>query len=139
MARRPYLTKHFHVSEFDCNDGTKVPVEYHEQLRRLCEWFLEPMRKKFGSCNVHSGYRHRAYNDAIGGARFSFHVYTDRKSSDGVAADVSFEKGSVAEWVRYAKWLRFKNRKRQGGIGNYPQGGFIHIDTRDYKADWNGS
>lgn len=133
------LTKNFHTREFDCNDGTPVPKEYYNQLENLCEWFLEPMREKFGRCNVHSGYRHRAYNDRIGGARLSFHVYTDRRPRDGVAADVSFKRGSVKEWHAEAKRLREKNREGQGGIGYYPQGGFIHIDTRDYEADWYGS
>lgn len=141
MAGRKQLTPNFNVKEFDCNDKnrTKVPTKYEPQLEVLCENFLEPMRKKFGPCTVHSGYRTRAYNTAIGGARLSFHVYPDRRPRDGVAADVSFEKGTVAQWHAEAKRLRNKNRNGQGGIGYYPQGGFIHIDTRDYLADWNGS
>lgn len=133
------LTPHFRASEFNCNDGTKVPEKYHRQLKVLCENFLEPMRKKFGPCTVHSGYRTRAWNTKVGGARLSFHVYDDRRPRDGVAADTSYDKGSVADWVKEAKRLRTKNRKGQGGIGNYPQGGFVHIDTRDSQADWNGS
>lgn len=133
------LTKHFNSSEFDCRDGTKVPERYHRQLTVLCENFLEPMRKKFGPCSVHSGYRTRAYNDRIGGARFSFHVYTDRRPRDGVAADVSFARGTPKQWRRKARRLRRFRRRGQGGIGYYPQGGFIHIDSRDYAADWDGS
>lgn len=136
---RHRLTKHFVVEEFDCNDGTPVPNRYYKELTKLCETFLEPMRERFGACTVNSGYRTRQYNDRIGGARLSFHVYTDRKQRDGVAADVSFERGSVADWTEFAKALRANRRAGKGGIGYYPQGGFIHIDTRDYKADWNGS
>ena len=132
------LTKNFDSSEFDCNDGTKVPKEYHGQLEKLCEWFLEPMRAKFGACTVLSGYRHEAYNRAIGGARYSFHVYDDRLPREGVAADLLFTKGGPKEWVKEAKRLRTKNRGGKGGIGYYPNSGFIHIDSRDYESDWTG-
>lgn len=141
MTTRLRVSPHFVIEEFDCNDGTKVPNSHEQAIKKLCKIFLEPMREKFGACTVHSGFRTRTYNDKIGGARFSFHVYTDRKRRDGVAADVSFAKGSVADWVAYAKTLRLQREDGEGngGIGNYPQGGFIHIDTRDYPADWNGS
>lgn len=133
------LSENFTIEEFDCNDGTKVPARYYAELEALCRDFLEPMRAKFGPCNVHSGFRTSAYNQRIGGARFSFHVYTDRVPTAGVAADVSFAKGSVLEWTEKARRLRSRKRGGKGGIGYYPQGGFTHIDTRDYAADWNGS
>ena len=136
---RLQLSEHFTIEEFDCNDGTRVPKEYEPALRRLCNWYLEPMRKKFGPCTVHSGFRHTEYNRRIGGARLSFHDYLLRKPKDGVAADVSFKNGNPSQWHSRAKRLRFWRRKGKGGLGYYPQGGFIHIDTRDYAADWNGS
>lgn len=139
MAKRKQLTENFNVQEFDCKDGTKVPTKYEGQLEHLCRWFLEPLRKKFGACQVNSGYRTDEYNARINGASMSYHVYTDRRPRQGVAADVEFAKGSVADWHKEAKRLRRSKRNGQGGIGFYPQGGFIHIDTRDYPADWNGS
>ena len=139
MATRQRLSEHFTIEEFDCNDGTKVPDRYVPALKYLCETFLEPMREEFGPCFVHSGFRTRPYNDRIGGARWSFHVYTDRRRKDGVAADVSFARGSVTDWKRKAVSIRSNKRNGDGGIGFYPQGGFVHIDTRDYPADWNGS
>lgn len=139
MGRRNQLTKHFNAEEFDCNDGTKVPERYEPQLHVLCKNFLEPMRAKFGACEVHSGFRTEEWNRLVGGARASYHVYTQRRPRHGVAADVSFAKGSVKDWHTEAKRLRRKNRGGEGGIGYYPQGGFVHIDTRDYPADWNGS
>ena len=136
---RHKLTEHFAREEFDCRDGTPVPVSHHDQVRYLCRVFLEPMRKRFGPCRVVSGFRTPSYNRSVGGARLSFHVYTDRQPQEGVASDVIFERGSVRRWWLYAKWLRLTRRGGRGGIGFYPQGGFVHIDTRDYKADWNGS
>jgi uncharacterized protein YcbK (DUF882 family) len=49
-----------------------------------------------------------------------------------------FQKGGPTQWVAYAKTLRTKNRKGRGGIGYYPRSGFIHLDNRNYKADWSG-
>lgn len=133
------LTKNFHSREFDCNDGTPVPEEYYRQLTVLCENFLEPMREKFGPCTVNSGYRTPEWNVKVGGARGSFHIYIDRRPRHGVAADVEFARGSVKDWHEEACRLRDKNRDGQGGIGYYAQGGWVHIDTRDYKSDWIGS
>lgn len=141
MSHGKQLTEHFHSSEFDCKDGTPVPDKYYPALTKLCEVFLEPMRKKFGPGFIHSGFRTTEHNRRVGGARASFHVYTDRPRRDGVAADVSFRKGSVNQWRDEAQRLRAnrKDGKGNGGIGFYIQGGFIHVDTRDYPADWNGS
>lgn len=137
-APRTQLTKNFNAREFDCKDGTKMPAKYEGQVKRLCEWYLEPMREKFGPCVVLSGFRTPDHNDAIGGATYSFHVYTLRLPRNGVAVDVMFAKGNPRQWRRMARRLRRRNRKTLGGIGYYPNSGFIHIDTRDYKSDWEG-
>lgn len=138
MSTRRRLTRHFTIEEFDCNDGTRVPKEYEEELERLCRTFLEPMRSRFGTCFVHSGYRTVTYNRAIGGARSSYHVYTLRRPRAGVAVDVSFAHGNPRRWKRAARRIRRSRRGGRGGIGYYPAGGFVHLDTRDYAADWEG-
>lgn len=134
------LSPNFHAREFRCHNifRSRVPTRYLPDLRRLCVEYLEPLRKAFGPCTVNSGYRTGRYNRSIGGASASFHVYPDRKPGSGVAADVTFAKGSVSDWHTRAQQLRAKLGNK-GGIGFYPQGGFVHIDNRTYKADWNGS
>ena len=97
--------------------------------------YLEPMRAKFGSCVVLSGYRHRAYNRRIGGAMFSQHIYDVTPGT--VAADVRFARGGPRNWGAYAKELRGKYRKG-GGIGIYIASDFVHVDNRTYNADWSG-
>lgn len=141
MKTRERLSKNFTIEEFDCNDGTKVPEEFIPALKKLCDVFLEPMRARFGPCSVHSGFRTPDWNRRVGGASMSFHVYIMRRRRDGVAADVEFARGSVKDWKEYAERLRARREdgRGNGGIGFYPQGGFIHLDTRDYPADWNGS
>ena len=126
---RPRLTPHFHVGEFDCRDGTPVPPTAHAALRRLCEHYLEPMRARFGVCIVVSGYRHRAYNDRIGGAPRSVHVYDEHPRE--VAADVRFARGSGADWADVADELAAP------GVGRYST--FVHVDNRrGGPARWSG-
>jgi uncharacterized protein YcbK (DUF882 family) len=103
---------------FDCHDGTKVQKRDYDGLEYLCRKFLEPLRTKFGSVHINSGFRTTAYNRSIGGASNSFHVYTAHDGNDQ-AADVTCARGN-----------------RKGGLGLYSS--FVHCDIRDEKADWRG-
>lgn len=132
------LSQHFDLHEFACHDGTPVPASHVDALRYLCREILEPLRAKYGPCKVHSGYRTQDYNAKIGGARESFHVYDEHAVHD-VAADVSFARGSVRGWRWKAARILLLKRRRKGGLGMYVAGGFLHVDTRDYVARWNGS
>jgi uncharacterized protein YcbK (DUF882 family) len=133
------LSPHFSLHEFNCHDGTTVPDSAIPALKELCVHVLEPMREKYGPCKVLSGYRHRAYNANIGGARFSQHIYDDTPSS--VAADVRFARGTVSQWARGARW-RFRTKARwrknsRGGVGDYVRSGFVHVDSGP-RRDWHG-
>jgi hypothetical protein len=132
---RNRLTEHFVIEEFDCNDGTHVLPGRAATYRYLCRTFLEPMRRKYGRCIPTSGYRTRAYNDAIGGEPGSYHVNEDHDRDD-VAADVTFARGTPAEWAAMARRIRERERNGRGGIGRYDSQRFIHIDTRDFRSDW---
>lgn len=138
MAKtRHRLSKHFVVEEFDCKDGTKVQKRDYNGLSYLCKQFLEPMRAKYGPCTVHSGFRTASYNRRIGGASNSFHIYTIHDGNDQ-AADVSFRNGNPEQWGATANSIRRQKRKGKGGIGIYPNARFVHIDIRDYAANWRG-
>lgn len=130
------LSPHFKATEFYTHDGSACPMKARAAMVALCLTFLEPMRKKFGACLVLSGYRHERYNQAIGGARHSQHIY--EQSFESVAADVKFAKGTPSAWATEAKKLRTEKRNGKGGIGLYVRSGFVHIDNRNYKADWTG-
>lgn len=136
---RGQITPHFHLNEFHTKDarGSAVPVSSWPALIRLCKNYLEPMRAKFGVCTVISGYRHRAYNNAISGAATnSQHIYDETPGS--VAADTRYERGSSKQWVAHAKTLR-TGLGSGGGIGRYDRDNFIHIDNRTASADWQGN
>ena len=125
------ITAHFRVAEFNCHDGTPVPSAAHPALKRLCQKYLEPMRKEFGVATVLSGFRHRRYNDRIDGAKKSMHVYEEHP--DQVAADVRFAKGSPAQWAAFA------DRLGADGVGRYDDSKFVHVDNRKTgRARWSG-
>lgn len=129
------LTQHFQASEFYCHDGSAPPTLARPAMLDLCRVYLEPLRDRFGTAYVLSGYRHELYNQAIGGARFSQHVY--EQTFEAVAADMRFEKGTPAQWAAYARGIRAKAGGR-GGVGRYDTSGFVHVDNRSWKADWSG-
>ena len=131
------LSENFRSGEFWCNDGTPYRQGRGETYRYICETFLEPMRRRFGACTVTSAYRTKAYNAKVGGASASIHV-NELHDKDDVAVDVFFAKGTPAEWAQMARSIRTKTRGGRGGVGRYDESGFVHIDTRDYKADWSG-
>jgi uncharacterized protein YcbK (DUF882 family) len=136
MAKtRHRLSKHFVIEEFDCHDGTRVKSREFAGLEYLCRQFLEPLRRQFGACSVHSGYRTRDYNRQIGGAANSFHIYPAHDGNDQ-AVDVSFAKGGAVQWHAAANAIRERKRNGKGGLGLYSS--FVHIDIRDYRADWRG-
>lgn len=122
------LTPHFHLSEFNCKDGTSVPKSAVPALRRLATDVLEPLRERFGPCTIMSGYRHAAYNKRIGGATFSQHIYDLHPST--VAADVVLKSGRPSEWADAAEPLLLA-----GGLGRYPS--FVHVDNRGTKTRWS--
>lgn len=120
------LTRHFHVREFHCRDGTPVPVAAYAGLARLARVVLEPARSRFGACYVTSGYRTREYNRRVGGAPSSHHIYDLHPHSP--AADLRFSRGTPREWHRFLDGLV------TGGLGLYPS--FVHVDLRGYRSRW---
>jgi uncharacterized protein YcbK (DUF882 family) len=135
VATRKRLSKHFTVEEFDCHNGTKVQRRDYAGLQALCRQYLEPLRRKFGRVTINSGYRTRAYNASIGGASQSFHVYTEHDGNDQ-AADIRCQRGTPRQWHAYLAGIRQRKRNGRGGLGLYSN--FVHVDLRDYKADWRG-
>lgn len=127
MQTRLRLSDHFVIEEFDCNDGTHVPKQAEQACRDMARLVLEPLREKYGPCTINSGYRHSSYNDRVGGARNSQHVYNNTPFS--IACDVSFRHGNVDRWKKDGAKL-LKKVFGGGGVGRYPRGNFVHFDSR---------
>lgn len=77
---------------------------------------------------IHSCYRSRPYNMAIGGAMNSQHLH-------GKAADISAPKISTGNLWRIVIAIR-DSGAFEGGIGFYQSSGFVHVDIRGSRADW---
>ena len=91
--------------------------------------YAEILRRQFGICTVHSGYRDPFHNAEVGGAPRSLHL-------DFNALDITFRDGTPREWASEAKFLGLDD---WGGVGLYPT--FIHIDTRYLvfgRRPWEG-
>lgn len=124
------LSAHFNLSEFHCKDAarTHVPAIALPALKRLVNEVLEPMRAKFGSCTVWSGFRTDAKNAEVDGKPNSWHLY-HKHSGKGVAADITFAQGTPSQWANEAEHL-----VPNSGLGRYPS--FIHVDNRPGRARW---
>jgi len=101
---RIQLSKNFYLDEFtrsqtatrhgieiEVNRGTRL----FDNLQRLCQEILQPLRDNLGSVHVTSGYRPPKVNQLIGGATTSRHLR-------GLAADIVVTGHSplkVAQWL----------------------------------------
>jgi hypothetical protein len=125
------LSEHFHVAEFDCNNGTAVPKAAHEALKAWCREVGEPMRGRFGAVHVNSGYRTQSYNAGVGGESNSIHIYDLHPNA--VAVDVHCDSGSAREWYDFTAG-------KADGRGLYAT--FHHADNRNRigwgDATWSG-
>jgi len=135
VATRKRLSPHFTVEECDCRDGTRVSPREYNGLEYLAKVYLEPLRKKYGPVHINSGFRTAAYNRKIGGASNSFHIYTIHDGNDQ-ACDFTCAKGRPSDWHATCAWIRSNKRNGKGGLGLYSN--FVHVDLRDYAANWRG-
>jgi zinc D-Ala-D-Ala carboxypeptidase len=136
-------TKHFDFGEFQQNrssscsaransyagtfsGGMSTPLRTKRNVKRLM-WRLEAVRKKGGSepIGINSGFRSTAYNDCIGGARASQHLY-------GTAAD-----NRMAGIDNQTERLIAK-KSQIHGIGCYSSMTHNHFDLRIENKDLQG-
>ncbi len=117
-----YLTKHFRVKEFACQDGSDA-VFIARELPMVCEYIRMRCNK---GITINSGYRTITHNKKVGGVDNSQHVY-------GTAADLKTPSGfTPAKMASIAREIM----PDWGGVGIYTWG--IHVDVREKKSDWTG-
>lgn len=121
------LTTDFHVREFKCNDGTKVPADLlpnvavlAAQLQIIRDYINTPIR-------LNSAYRTKAYNDKCEGSPKSQHLLAK-------AGDMVTDKYTPKQLAVIVKKLIRAKKILQGGVGIYPS--FVHYDIRGTEARW---
>ena len=115
------VSENFKVKEFASTDGTD-PIFIAPKLVEV----LQKIRTHFKKAvTINSAFRTVARNKAVGGAKYSQHLY-------GTAADIVVSGVSPKQVAEYAEKLM----PNTGGIGIYSN--FTHIDVRRTKSRWNG-
>lgn len=121
------LTEHFTWEEFDCHDGTKVPLHLSGNVKLLAT-NLEALRRACGKpITIVSGYRTNNHNRTVGGSPKSQHLTAS-------AADIRIEGLTAKEIAAVIVKLIGEGRMTQGGLGIYPT--WVHYDIRGVKARW---
>lgn len=121
--------KNFSLSEFNCHDGTPVPLKYYGNVQMLMD-SLQALRDDTGlPVIVISGYRTEIHNRSVGGVTNSQHL-------QAAAADIKIPGWSPAKVQARILKLIAEGKMTEGGIGSYST--FTHYDVRGYAARWNG-
>ena len=127
MTDKGRLTTHFHIREFKCKDGSKVPEALEANVKLLAEQ-LQVLRDYIGiPIHLNSAYRTEAYNASIGGSPKSQHKLAK-------AADLVTSKYTPKQLANIIKKLITQGKMMQGGVGVYPS--FVHYDCRGTEARW---
>ena len=127
MSNAGQLQPNFHIREFKCKDGSKVPEALEANVRLLAEQ-LQVLRDHIGiPIHLNSAYRTEAYNASIGGSPKSQHKLAK-------AADMVTSKYTPKQLANIIKKLITQGKMMQGGVGVYPS--FVHYDVRGTEARW---
>ena len=122
------ITAHFSKEEFECNDGSEMPLQVFNNVIEVAE-NLEVIRAHFNSpVTINSAYRSPVYNRSVGGAATSQHL-------SGRAADIVIDGVSPNEVADAIEFLIETGMMKEGGLGRYDT--FTHYDIRGEKARWD--
>jgi hypothetical protein len=123
------LTSNFSLSEMTKSetalrhnmDNTPGEAEI-ENLKRLCEEILQPVREHFGKgVKVNSGFRHPEVNAKVGGSKTSDHC-------KGQAADIEIPGVANAELAKYiAENFSFTQVILEFYTQGVPDSGWVHV------------
>ena len=151
------VSPHFRLGQFLCKQESGFPkyLVLQQPLLELLEGLIAAVQaagypvETFG---VISGYRTPYYNKRIGNVANSRHLYGDAMDffvdidvdgrMDDLNRDGQHNREDVDILYRIVEDFKRKpeNSALIGGVGRYYQashhGGFIHVDTRGYRARW---
>lgn len=122
------LTKNFDREEFECTDGSEMPIDVQLNIAELAVQ-LEIIRSHFNApVHINSAYRSLEYNRSIGSNDSSQHVL-------GRAADITIKGVSPDDVADAIEFLITTGMLKEGGVGRYNT--FTHYDIRGERARWN--
>jgi uncharacterized protein YcbK (DUF882 family) len=121
------ITENFSLSEFDCKDGSELPIALLPNVLDLAD-NLQVLRDYLGvPISINSAYRSLEHNRKIKGSTKSQHLFAK-------AADIVVESKTPDEVANIIKYLISEGKMVQGGLKAYDT--FTHYDIRGYKARW---
>ena len=122
------MTKNFSKEEFDCNDGSEMPINIYHNMVKVANQ-LQILRNHLGKpIQINSAWRSEEYNASIGGVKNSQHIM-------GRAADIVVRDLTSTEVYNTIEELIEKGEILQGGLGLYDT--FVHYDIRGERARWD--
>jgi hypothetical protein len=151
------ISPHFTIGQFLCKQESGWPkyLVIREELILKLEYLLQAVNNEgyaASSFHIMSGFRTPFYNKSIGNVKYSRHVFGDAadifidENKDGMMDDINGD-GLTNEKdieVLYSIFEKASHRESYeqyiGGLGKYKKtkwhSGFIHVDTRGYRARW---
>ena len=124
------MTKNFSKEEFDCNDGSEMPINVYHNMVKVANQ-LQTLRDYIGKpIQVNSAWRSEEYNASIGGVKNSQHIM-------GRAADIVIKGMTPIEVSKVIERLISNGDMLQGGLGIYSS--FVHYDIRGERRRWDYS
>ena len=122
------MTKNFSIEEFNCNDGSEMPINIYHNMVKVANQ-LQILRNYLGKpIQINSAWRSEEYNASIGGVKDSQHIM-------GRAADIVVRDLTSTEVYNTIEELIEKGDMLQGGLGLYDT--FVHYDIRGERARWD--
>ena len=122
------LTENFNREEFDCADGSEMPIEVQLNIAELAVQ-LEIIRSHFNApITINSAYRSLEHNRKIGSNDSSQHIL-------GKAVDIVVKGVAPDDVYDAIEFLISEGLVKEGGLGRYNT--FTHYDTRGTRARWN--
>ena len=117
-----------------------APAQARSNLRCVCFYLLDPLRRALGPLKVNSGYRSRAVNAAVGGSKTSAHMR-------GLAADIASYSGSydpvdiiaeiVGQRMDFDQVILYKNFVHVGLSHGRMRNQYLKYEEGKYKPlDW---
>ncbi|CAB5226029.1 Peptidase M15A, C-terminal [uncultured Caudovirales phage] len=123
-----FRTEHFTLSELE--RACKIPDNLRPNALKLLE-NLQIIRTHIGKpISILSGYRDEALNIKVKGAQNSYHT-------KAMAADIRATDIAPKDLFAIIDKLIREKKLSEGGLGLYTRpNGWVHYDTRGFKARW---